>query len=232
MVAEDAHLEESRECLPNFLQEAHLSAIRLHAARLVRKASSSIDKTELWSKKNSKKDLQGQTAEEFQEVKGKKQKAESKPQKHLSSKKLEEDQFPPSVENPDPPTEAPVEEEEEEPTEAPTEAPVEEEEEEEVATPSTGVTAALDAAGFKEITSLCCPPEMEQFFNRLLASMGYDVCSKPHIQGLMHWFTCVPDMDFQYMLDVIANGNPCKYWTSTGASCPAISDQCAGKFCR
>jgi len=59
-----------------------------------------------------------------------------------------------------------------------------------------GGEAALDATGFKEVTSLCCPAAMEQFFNRLLESRGYDVCSKPHVQGLMHWFTCVPDMDF------------------------------------
>jgi len=44
--------------------------------------------------------------------------------------------------------------------------------------------------GFKEITSLCCPWQMEIFFGRLLDSKGYKVCSKPHLQGLMHWFSC------------------------------------------
>merc|ERR1719197_1816607 len=58
-----------------------------------------------------------------------------------------------------------------------------------------GEDATLDAAGFKEVTSLCCPSEMEAFFGRLLAKMGLAVCSKPHVQGLMHWFSCVPDMD-------------------------------------
>jgi len=95
-----------------------------------------------------------------------------------------------------------------------------------------GSTASLDAAGFKEVTSLCCPPEMETFFTRLLESRGLAVCSKPHIQGLMHWFACVPDMDFQYILDVIDNGNPCKYWALIGATCPALSAQCQGKWCR
>jgi len=198
VVAEDTHLEESRQCLPSFLQGAHLSAIRLHAARLVGKSSSKPKK-----KKDlvSKKDLL--EAEDSQELTSSE-----------SSKK-----FPPSVENggaSDPPTEAPVEEEEEE----------------EQTTSVTGATASLDAAGFRAVTSLCCPPEMEAFFDRLLNSMGLEVCSKPHVQGLMHWFSCVPDMDFQYMLDVIQNGNPCKYWTSTGTTCPAISDTCAGKFCR
>jgi len=96
----------------------------------------------------------------------------------------------------------------------------------------TGLTASLDAAGFKSATSLCCPSEMEQFFNRLLDKMGLDVCSKPHVQGLMHWFTCVPDMDFQYMIDVINNGNPCKYWEPKGTVCPVLSDRCAGRWCR
>merc|ERR1719258_318170 len=40
-----------------------------------------------------------------------------------------------------------------------------------------GSTATLDAAGFKSVTSLCCPPEMEVFFTRLLSSTGLQVCS-------------------------------------------------------
>jgi hypothetical protein len=95
-----------------------------------------------------------------------------------------------------------------------------------------GGTAPLDAAGFKAVTSLCCPVETESFFNRLLDKEGYDVCSKPHIQGLMHWFSCVPDMDFQYMLDVITNGNPCKYWSLKGVDCPVLSAACQGEWCR
>lgn len=95
-----------------------------------------------------------------------------------------------------------------------------------------GASASLDAAGFKAVTTLCCPPEMEVFFERLLTSMGLDICSKPHVQGLMHWFSCVPDMDFQYLLDVINNGNPCKYWTASGSTCPALSAECEGTWCR
>lgn len=93
-------------------------------------------------------------------------------------------------------------------------------------------TASLDAAGFKLVTSLCCPSDMETWFNRLLASMNLQICSKAHIQGLMHWFSCVPDMDFSYLLDIINNGNPCKYWALTGATCPALSPECEGKWCR
>jgi len=96
----------------------------------------------------------------------------------------------------------------------------------------SGATASLDAAGFKAVTSLCCPVEMEAFFNRLLDKGGFTVCSKPHIQGLMHWFSCVPDMDFQYMLDVIAKGNPCKYWSPKGTDCPVLSPYCRGEWCR
>jgi len=95
-----------------------------------------------------------------------------------------------------------------------------------------GATATLDAAGFLATTSLCCPVEMEAFFNRLLDKMGLDVCSKPHVQGLMHWFHCVPNMDFQYMIDVINNGNPCKYWGPKGQECPVLSPECDGRWCR
>jgi len=95
-----------------------------------------------------------------------------------------------------------------------------------------GETAPVDAAGFKEVTSLCCPESTEAFFNRLLDKMGLKGCSVPHVQGLMHWFTCVPDMDFQYLVDVINRGNPCKYWALKDATCPVLSAQCGGTWCR
>jgi len=99
-------------------------------------------------------------------------------------------------------------------------------------TGSAGATAPLNAAGFKSTTALCCPPEMEVFFTRLLESKGLKVCSIPHLQGLMHWFSCVPDLDFQYVIDVIENGNPCKYWAPAGESCPELSPLCSGHYCR
>lgn len=95
-----------------------------------------------------------------------------------------------------------------------------------------GAVATLDGNGFKAVTALCCPSETEQFFNRLLDKMGLDVCSKPHVQGSMHWFTCVPDMDFQYVMNTIMYGNPCKYWTRKGTTCPVLSPTCAGNWCR
>merc|ERR1719506_1808428 len=79
-----------------------------------------------------------------------------------------------------------------------------------------GSNAPLTAAGFKAVTALCCPPEMETFFLRILSDMNLQACSMPHIQGLMHWFSCVPDMDYQYLIDVINNGNPCKFWGNIG----------------
>merc|ERR1719353_2208329 len=97
----------------------------------------------------------------------------------------------------------------------------------------SGGNATLDEAGFKATTALFCPPEMEVFFNRLLKDKGYKECSHPHVQGLMHWFTGVPDMDFQYVIDVIDNGNPCKFWAKEGEECPELSPECAGnKWCR
>lgn len=91
---------------------------------------------------------------------------------------------------------------------------------------------SLSADGFKETTSLCCPEKMQAFFTCLLDTLGYDVCSEDHVQGLMHWFSCVPDMEFQYMLDVISDGNPCKYWSPRGQTCPALSEECIGQWCR
>jgi len=122
-----------------------------------------------------------------------------------------------------PTTEPPV-------TEAPTtEAPATES----PATTSPGIDCTqFDADGFKEVTSLCCPEKMEVFFTGLLLCTGRKVCSKPHVQGLMHWFTCVPDMDFQYMLTVINDGNPCKYWSPKGQTCPTLSVECEGEWCR
>mmetsp|Transcript_162617 Transcript_162617/g.312238 ORF Transcript_162617/g.312238 Transcript_162617/m.312238 type:complete len:207 (-) Transcript_162617:103-723(-) len=85
-------------------------------------------------------------------------------------------------------------------------------------------TASLDATGFLVVTSTCCAWKTEVFFTRLLESMDYRICSEPHFQGLMHWFTCVPAMDYQYLLDIIANGNEhgCKFWAKNGDACPAI----------
>lgn len=93
---------------------------------------------------------------------------------------------------------------------------------------STGASdpfgASLDAAGFLAVTSTCCAWKMEVFFTRLLESMGFRICSKPHLQGLMHWFTCVPAMDYKYILQIIANGNEhgCKFWAKKGETCPSI----------
>jgi len=98
--------------------------------------------------------------------------------------------------------------------------------------PSVGASAPIDAGGFKDVTSLCCPEQTEVFFNRLLDKMGFRGCSVPHVQGLMHWFSCVPDMDFQYLVDVINNGNPCKYWALKDDVCPVLSPKCAGTYCR
>merc|ERR1719440_72610 len=85
-------------------------------------------------------------------------------------------------------------------------------------------TASLDAAGFQLVTSTCCPWKMEAFFTRLLDSMGYIVCSEAHLQGLMHWFTCVPSMDFTYVLNIIVNGNEhgCKFWSKVDEPCLPI----------
>jgi hypothetical protein len=130
-------------------------------------------------------------------------------------------------------TEAPEETTTEAPAEETTTAPADEVPDATIAPGlASGATAPLDAEGFKAVTSLCCPVEVEAFFNRLLDDLGYDVCSKTHVQGLMHWFSCVPNMDFQYMLDVINNGNPCKYWSLKGVACPALSPECEGHWCR
>jgi len=94
-----------------------------------------------------------------------------------------------------------------------------------------GDVAPLDNQGFHDVSIMCCPVEMERLFDRLLEADGQNVCSKPHVQGLMHWFSCQPEMDVQYVLDVIANGNPCKYWAPKEQACPTLSPECAGHWC-
>jgi len=178
-----ARLEESRSCMPLFLQEFHRQAIRQHAAA---------------DDAGRKGILASLLA--LQERGDKEQRSL---QDHASlGHKARQSSLEDLTQDPDTPV-----------------APIE-------------TTVALDAEGFKSITSLCCPEKMETFFNRLLDKFGYDVCSKPHVQGLMHWFQCVPSMDFQYLLDVIQNGNPCKYWSPKGQTCPTLSEQCAGQWCR
>jgi len=98
----------------------------------------------------------------------------------------------------------------------------------------TGSDCPLTPKGFVDVTTLCCPVETEQFFNRLVNASGLKVCSVPHVQGLMHWFSCVPEMDLDYVNDVIRNGNPCKYWAPKDEECPEVaggSAECAGSWC-
>merc|ERR1719247_741646 len=90
----------------------------------------------------------------------------------------------------------------------------------------------VDSNLFNRTTSECSPGKTEAFFNCLLDCMGYDPCSKPHVQGLMHWFTCVPDMELRYMIEVINQGNPCKFWAPKGEACPPLSPECEGHWCR
>jgi hypothetical protein len=68
-----------------------------------------------------------------------------------------------------------------------------------------GANAPLTAGGFTSVTSMFCPSEMETFFVRVLSSMGLDVWykySKPYAQGMMHWFTRMPDVGYQYCFGV------------------------------
>lgn len=178
-----ARLEESRSCMPLFLQEFHRKAIRQHAA------ADDAGRKGILASLLALQELGDKEQRSLQDHASLGHKARQSTLEDL--------------------TQDPVA----------TVAPIE-------------TTIALDAEGFKTITSLCCPEKMETFFNRLLDKFGYDVCSKPHVQGLMHWFQCVPSMDFQYLLDVIQNGNPCKYWSPKGQTCPTLSEQCAGQWCR
>merc|ERR1740138_1988370 len=219
---QEVHLMEARDCVPMELQEGHLKAVRQHAAFLA--AQSREDVSPVGQKK--KKAAQPPGGPPSLEDMATPAPAEEAPQSG-----------PPSLEDMMTPAPASANNEEE-PVLAPSSAsgaslkPASSAAPAAAPSAASGALVSLDAKGFKEVTSLCCPPEMEVFFNRLLDSLDLDVCSIPHIQGLMHWFSCVPDMDFQYMLDVINKGNPCKYWTPRGDACPSLSPKCAGQYCR
>jgi len=215
------HLEESRSCVPMALQEIHFQSIRKNAARLAAGHLPSQHK---------RKAPAAHVAQAKQLMS--KEDPDSAPEDEGTT---EAPALPPSLEGT---TESPAGPPSlEGTTEAPAGPPSLEGTTEAPATglateaPANGEPSA-DAAGFLETTSLCCPVKMEEFFTRLLHSMDLKVCSKPHVQGLMHWFTCVPDMDFQYMLGVINEGNPCKYWSPNAQTCPALSAQCEGEWCR
>lgn len=242
-----AHLNEARNCVPMALQEAHVQSVRQYAALLatgtakVRKmrkfwgyfwgSQPSLEVTDPPATEAPEEEGDAPTTEAPEEDAPNATEAPTEPQATTEAPTEENATDAPATDEPvtmAPDTLAPV---------PATEAPAPEEPATEAPTPVAPVpmdcsTMMLDAAGFKAVTSLCCPHSMEAFFGCLLGSMGMEVCSKPHVQGLMHWFTCVPDMDFQYMLDVINNGNPCKYWGPIGETCPVLSAQCAGHWCR
>merc|ERR1719247_29777 len=231
---QEAHLMEARDCVPMELQEVHLKAVRHHAAFLA--AQSREDVSPVGQKKKKAAQLAGgpPSLEDMMTPAP----AEEAPQSGPPSLEDMMTPAPDSANNEEEPVFTPSSASE--PVLAPSSAsgasqalkPASSAAPAAAPSAASGALVSLDAKGFKEVTSLCCPPEMEVFFNRLLDSMDLDVCSVPHIQGLMHWFACVPDMDFQYMLDVIGNGNPCKYWTPRGDDCPSLSTKCAGQYCR
>jgi len=242
---QEAHLMEARDCVPMELQEVHLKAVRHHAAFLAAQSREDVSPVGQKKKKAAQPPGGPPSLEDMMTPAPPAQSGPPSLEDMATPAPAEEapQSGPPSLEDmmtPAPPSSA------SEPVLAPSSASAP------VLAPSSasgaleapkpassaapaaasGALVSLDAKGFKEATSLCCPAEMEVFFNRLLDSLDLDVCSIPHIQGLMHWFSCVPDMDFQYMLDVINKGNPCKYWTPRGDACPSLSPKCAGQYCR
>merc|ERR1740138_2021819 len=219
---QEVHLMEARDCVPMELQEEHLKAVRHHARFLAAQNREGVILVGQQKQKAAQPPGGPPSLEDLMTPAP----AEEAPQSG-----------PPSLEDMMTPAPASANNEEE-PVLAPSSAsgaslkPASSAAPAAAPSAASGALVSLDAKGFKEVTSLCCPPEMEVFFNRLLDSLDLDVCSIPHIQGLMHWFSCVPDMDFQYMLDVINKGNPCKYWTPRGDACPSLSPKCAGQYCR
>jgi len=236
---QEAHLMEARDCVPMELQEVHLKAVRHHAAFLAAQSREDVSPVGEKKKKAAQPPGGPPSLEDMMTPAPPAQSGPPSLEDMATPAPAEEapQSGPPSLEDMMTPAPASANNEEE-PVLAPSSAsgaslkPASSAAPAAAPSAASGALVSLDAKGFKEVTSLCCPPEMEVFFNRLLDSMDLDVCSVPHIQGLMHWFACVPDMDFQYMLDVINNGNPCKYWTPRGDDCPSLSTKCAGQYCR
>jgi hypothetical protein len=236
---QEAHLMEARDCVPMELQEVHLKAVRQHAAFLAAQSREDVSPVGQKKKKAAQPPGGPPSLEDMMTPAPPAQSGPPSLEDMATPAPAEEapQSGPPSLEDMMTPAPASANNEEE-PVLAPSSAsgaslkPASSAAPAAAPSAASGALVSLDAKGFKEVTSLCCPPEMEVFFNRLLDSLDLDVCSIPHIQGLMHWFSCVPDMDFQYMLDVINKGNPCKYWTPRGDACPSLSPKCAGQYCR
>jgi len=233
---QEAHLMEARDCVPMELQEVHLKAVRHHAAFLAAQSREDVSPVGQKKKKAAQPPGGPPSLEDMMTPAPPAQSGPPSLEDMATPAPAEEapQSGPPSLEDMMTPAPASANE----PVLAPSSAsgaslkPASSAAPAAAPSAASGALVSLDAKGFKEVTSLCCPPEMEVFFNRLLDSLDLDVCSIPHIQGLMHWFSCVPDMDFQYMLDVINKGNPCKYWTPRGDACPSLSPKCAGQYCR
>jgi len=236
---QEAHLMEARDCVPMELQEEHLKAVRHHARFLAAQHREGVMLVGQQKQKAAQPPGGPPSLEDMMTPAPPAQSGPPSLEDMATPAPAEEapQSGPPSLEDMMTPAPASANNEEE-PVLAPSSAsgaslkPASSAAPAAAPSAASGALVSLDAKGFKEVTSLCCPPEMEVFFNRLLDSLDLDVCSIPHIQGLMHWFSCVPDMDFQYMLDVINKGNPCKYWTPRGDACPSLSPKCAGQYCR
>merc|ERR1719161_1417326 len=233
---QEVHLMEARDCVPMELQEEHLKAVRHHARFLAAQNREGVMLVGQQKQKAAQPPGGPPSLEDMMTPAPPAQSGPPSLEDMATPAPAEEapQSAPPSLEDMMTPAPASANE----PVLAPSSAsgaslkPASSAAPAAAPSAASGALVSLDAKGFKEVTSLCCPPEMEVFFNRLLDSLDLDVCSIPHIQGLMHWFSCVPDMDFQYMLDVINKGNPCKYWTPRGDACPSLSPKCAGQYCR
>jgi len=236
---QEAHLMEARDCVPMELQEEHLKAVRHHARFLAAQHREGVMLVGQQKQKAAQPPGGPPSLEDMMTPAPPAQSGPPSLEDMATPAPAEEapQSGPPSLEDMMTPAPASANNEEE-PVLAPSSAsgaslkPASSAAPAAAPSAASGALVSLDAKGFKEVTSLCCPPEMEVFFNRLLDSLDLDVCSIPHIQGLMHWFSCVPDMDFQYVLDIISGGNPCKYWTPRGDDCPSLSPKCAGQYCR
>lgn len=92
----------------------------------------------------------------------------------------------------------------------------------------SGATADLDSAGYSAIATLCCPTEMAMFAERVINHIGFVVCNKGSLAGLVAWYHCHNQTrSFAELVEEItaAASGDCA-WVGTESQCPTMSNNC------
>lgn len=95
-----------------------------------------------------------------------------------------------------------------------------------------GSTNPLNEVGYQKTAQLCCHHEMTVFIERVLASLGNEVCDTTDFIGLVHWYDCTNDgRSYTALVQELQKGTsrPCP-WLGTGTFCPVQDENCDDQY--